>query len=822
MEWTVTGHVHLFFIWKDFFCISRNNIVRKYQGEKEVKGKRKIGKWIAWIVGSIALILLAVVIFLNAYISKSKPQIEGNMAVDVLDEEVTVTRDEQGVPHISAKSDADLYRAQGFVQAQDRMFQMDLARRQASGRLSEVVGAAAVTTDQFFRTFSLREAAKDSWAGYDEDAKQVLSWYAEGVNAYMEQASEQGKLSFEFKLLEYEPEHWTEVDSLTIGKFMAYDLGGNWSSLAVRHWALGNYPEDKARELFITYPEDKPAIIAANLENQVTVAGQFDPTVIPNEFNGSNNWVVSGDKTKSGHPLLADDPHLGLSTPSIWYQMHLQSPEQNVSGVIFAGIPGIILGHNDEIAWGVTNVGPDVQDLYIETPNPENPTQFKYEGKWEQAEVRNEPIKVKDGETVDFEVVVTRHGPIVSNVMFDVEEPTAQFSMQWTALEPTRELQAVLNMNKASNWDEFETALEDFHAPAQNFVFAGKDGTIAYKANGRIPIRKSGDAQLPVPGDSEEYGWQGYVPYDELPTVVNPAEGYIATANNQVVDNSYPYHITDFWAQSYRYERIAEVLEEGDDFTKEDMMALQMDQHNLQAREFLKEMVTSVEKMDKENKYDDITDMLKKWDQVDSVDAAAPLVFHKWIKQLPATLFKDQMPKDIYDLLAGKGNITDAMMRESFQNQEGAWVKEHGGVDKWMMDSFETAVTSITEEFGKNSDDWKWGDYHQLTFDHPLAGASPIFAYFLNPSHVPIGGSNITVQAAGFAADGSVDHGASWRFVADMKDLSSAHHIVGPGQSGHMKSKWFHNQVNDWAEGDYHETMVNGDIQDSHTLTLKP
>jgi penicillin amidase len=649
----------------------------------------------------------------------------------------------------------------------------------------------------------------------------VLTWYAEGVNAYMEQASDQGNLSFEFKLLGYEPEPWTEVDSLTIGKFMAYDLGGNWSSLAVRHWALGNFPEDKARELFITYPEDKPSIIASNLENQVPVAGQFDPAVIPNEFNGSNNWVVSGDKTKSGLPLLADDPHLGLSTPSIWYQMHLQSPEQNVSGVIFAGIPGIILGHNDEIAWGVTNVGPDVQDLYIETPNPENPTQFKYEGKWEQAEVRDEPIKVKNGETVDFEVVVTRHGPIISNVMFDKEKPAAQFSMQWTALEPTRELQAVLNMNKASNWEEFETALEDFHAPAQNFVFAGKDGTIAYKANGRIPIRKSGDAQLPVPGDSEEYGWEGYVPYDELPTVVNPDEGFIATANNQVVDETYPYHITDYWAQSYRYERIAEVLEKGDDFTKEDMMALQMDQHNLQAREFLKDMVASVEKMDKDNKYDDITKLLKDWDQVDSVDAAAPLVFHKWIKQLPATLFVDQMPKDIYDLMAGKGNITDAMMRESFRGQEGAWVKEQGGVDKWMLESFETAVTSIQDEFGDKPSDWKWGDYHQLTFDHPLAGASPIFAYFLNPSHVPIGGSNITVQAAGFTPDGLVDHGASWRFVADLDDLSSTHHIVGPGQSGHMKS-WFHNQVNDWAEGNYHETVVDGDIEDPHTLTLTP
>ncbi|MGB2993989.1 MAG: penicillin acylase family protein, partial [Paenisporosarcina sp.] len=488
--------------------------------------KRKIGKWIAWILGSLVLILLIGVLFLNVYIGKSKPQIEGNMALKVLEEKVVVTRDEQGVPHIKAESDADLYRTQGFVQAQDRMFQMDLARRQASGRLSEVVGEAAVTTDQFFRTFSLRKAAEDSWSSYGVEAKQVLTWYAEGVNAYIDQAQVEGELSFEFKLLGYEPEPWTEVDSLTIGKFMAYDLGGNWSSMAIRHWALGNFSEEKARELFITYPEDKPSIIQANLNNPVDVAGEFDPSVIPNEFNGSNNWVLSGDKTESGMPLLADDPHLGLSTPSIWYQMHLQSPQQNVSGVIFAGIPGIILGHNDEIAWGVTNVGPDVQDLYIETPNPDAPTQYKYEGKWEQAEVRDEPIKVKDGDTVDFEVVVTRHGPIISNVMFDKEEPSAQFSMQWTALEPTLELQAILNMNKASNWQQFETALEDFHAPAQNFVFAGKDGTIAYKANGRIPIRKSGDAQLPVPGDSEEYGWEGYVPYDELPTVVNPDEGF--------------------------------------------------------------------------------------------------------------------------------------------------------------------------------------------------------------------------------------------------------------------------------------------------------
>lgn len=785
-----------------------------------MKKKRRISKWLLWMVISILILLVIAVVVLNVYIGKSKPQIEGEISVGVLDDEVTVIRDEQGVPHIKASSDADLYRAQGFVQAQDRMFQMDLARRQASGRLAEVVGEAAVPTDQFFRTFSLREAAKASWEGYGPDAKQVLEWYAEGVNAYMEQASENGELSYEFKLLGYEPEPWSEVDSLTIGKFMAYDLGGNWSSLAIRHWALGNFPEDKARELFITYPDSKPAVIEANLKNQVQVSGQFNPELLPHEFNGSNNWVVSGDKTKSGMPLLADDPHLGLSTPSIWYQMQLESPEQNVSGVIFAGIPGIILGHNEEIAWGVTNVGPDVQDLYIEKPNPTNPTEFQYDGKWEKAEVRNEPIKVKGGETVDFEVVVTRHGPIISNVMFDEEEPSAQFSMQWTALEPTLELQAVLNMNKASNWEEFETALEDFHAPAQNFVFAGKDGTIAYKANGRIPIRKTGDAQLPVPGDSSEYGWTGYVPYDELPKVVNPDKGFIATANNQVIGDSYPYHITDLWAQAYRYERISEVLSAGDDFTKEDMMALQMDQHNLQAREFLTDMVESVERKDSAGQYKEMLEVLRSWNQIDEVDSAAPLLFHKWIQQLPVTLFKEQMPEDIYEMLAGKGSIVDRMMREGYAGKDGAWVTEQEGIDEWVYQSFVTSVESIEETFGDDVTAWEWGDYHQLTFNHPLAGVSPVLEYFLNPKPVPIGGSNITVHAAAFDEDGSVTHGASWRFVADLADLSSAHHIVGPGQSGHLKSDYFHSQVDDWAKGNYHETTVTEDIKEPHTLLL--
>ncbi|WP_409367142.1 penicillin acylase family protein [Lysinibacillus sp. 38-6] len=783
--------------------------------------KFKWKKWLLASAGVLAVIAITAVIVFTWFMNKSKPIIDGELAVSILDKDVTVTRDDKGVPHIFAETDADLYRAQGFVQAQDRLFQMDLARRQASGRLSEIIGEATINTDKHFRTFSLRNAAEKSLAAYDADSKQVLEWFAEGVNAFIDQAKSTNTLSYEFALLGYEPEQWTIVDSLTIGKYMAYDLGGNWNTLAFRHWALQNFDEEKAKELFITYPENASSIIEANKNNPVSVAGQFNTELLPNEFNGSNNWVVSGDKTKSGKPILADDPHLGLSTPSIWYQMHLQSPEQNVSGVIFAGIPGIILGHNEEIAWGVTNVGPDVQDLYIEIPNPDNPTQFRYDGEWEQAEVRKEPIKVKDAETVDFEVIVTKHGPIMTDLVFKETEPSAEFSMQWTALQPTTELRAVLGFNKSKSWDDFERALEDFKAPAQNFVFASKDGTIAYKANGQIPLRKQGDGQLPVPGDSSDYGWEGFIPWDELPTVVNPEEGFIATANNEVIGAEYPYHITDFWAQPYRFERIKEVLEANDSLTVEDMMNLQMDQHNLYAREFLPDLLTSIKSMDKDKKYSEVIALLEDWNMVDAKELGAPLVFHTLMLQLQEVLFKEQMPEDMYNMMYGKFNITDQLLRKTYAGETSIWMDEQGGVDAAVYKAFERTVAQIQDQFGKTVSKWQWGDFHQLTFDHSLGSASPILAAYFNAKKVPIGGSKVTVQAADNDLAGNVNHGASWRFVADVGDLSSAYHIVGPGQSGHVKSDWYQDQVMDWANGNYHETFVQKDAIKGKTVILQ-
>lgn len=491
--------------------------------------KRPIRRWkkpLLWTLAVLVILIAGALIFVNQYTLRSLPKISGEIQVDGVTSPVEIIRDSQGVPHIKAENLHDLFFAQGYVVAQDRLFQMDLSRRQASGMLSEVVGSAAVNRDKYFRTLGLRRAAEASYQEYSSEGQNVLQWFADGVNAYMQEAIQKNKLPVEFFLMGYKPEPWTPIDSLTIGKFMAYDLGGHWESQAFQYWALKNLPEDKAKELLPHYPDNAPYIIAQLQETDVQVDKLLAEAIIPPAFNGSNNWVVSGDKSASGKPLLADDPHLSLATPSIWYQMHLEAEDINVSGVIFAGIPGIILGHNEHVAWGVTNTGPDVQDLYIEKRNPDHPNQFLYNDQWVDAQIIAEPIKVKGGETIPYEVTVTRHGPVISEFAYDTKDDTV-FALQWTALEPSNELEAVLNMNRARNWEEFEQALLDFHTPTPNFVFAANDGTIAYKANGKIPIRKKGDGLLPVPGWTDEYGWDGYIPFDELPRIVNPPEGFI-------------------------------------------------------------------------------------------------------------------------------------------------------------------------------------------------------------------------------------------------------------------------------------------------------
>lgn len=776
-------------------------------------------------IGLYAIITLCLLLGVGgsyAYysIAKSLPVTRGEIKMGGLEQAVSVYRDASGVPHIIASTPHDLYMAQGFITAQDRLFQMDLSRRQASGQLSEVIGNKALSRDKFFRTLGLRRAAEMSLPVYSKEAQQTLEWYAQGVNAYIEQTIQQNKLPVEFQLLGYQPKPWTPVDSLTIGKYMAFDLGGHWEGSAFRYYLTQNFPADKAFDLFPTYPVDAPTIIETAKNNPINLSKSFASAVIPYEWNGSNNWVVSGSKTKSGKPILSNDPHLALGTPSIWYETHLQGAGIEVSGVIFAGVPGIIVGHNRHIAWGVTNVDPDVQDLYIEKRNPQNPKQFLYQEKWETATVILEEIAVKDELPVKYEVLITRHGPIISEFAHD-DQPNQALSLRWTALQPTTELEAVLKFNLAANWGEFKEALTYFQVPTQNFVFASTDGTIAYRANGLIPIRKKGDSSVPVPGWTDEYEWQGFIPWDELPTIVNPPSGFIATANNKVVDDTYPFHITNTWSQPFRQQRILQFLNSKPTLTVEDMQQLQFDHHNLQAEELLPMLLPQLlhqnsilRPLDQQ-----AVALLQNWDKVDRTDASAPLIFNIWMAQMADTLFKGQIDPQMYKLFEGKSQVVDELIRRSHQGNEGPWMTEKGGLDKVALLSFQQTIDKIVGLQGDQPAKWNWGSFHKVTFSHPLAAVKPLDLLF-NPDPVPLGGSKVTVaQAAWDFEKGIVEHGGAWRRVIDLADTSKSYNVVGPGQSGHVFSPWYDDQIGAWTTGKYHITSLD-DAEFSRTQEI--
>ena len=773
-----------------------------------------------WKWGKISIVLLFILLSLiiigyfliQGYVKKSLPQVEGEIAIPVQNE-VIVTTDENGVPHIEAETLEDLYTAQGYVQAQSRMIQMDLSRRQASGMLSELIGESALTTDKYFRTLGLRRAAEKSVDMYSDEALDVLQWFSNGVNAYIDEATADGTLPIEYLLIGGEPAEWTPIDSLTIGKYMAFDLGGHWERQAFNMYALDTFSEEKALELFPYYPEDRMNIID---DAEIDIVTSFQDAIIPEPFNGSNNWVVSSEKSASGMPLLADDPHLGLATPSIWYQMHLEAEEMNVSGVIFAGVPGIILGHNDEIAWGVTNTGPDVQQLYMEKRNPDDEHAFLFEDEWEEADVIPEPIHIKDEKTLEYEVIETRHGPIISEFAADSGEDEV-LSLSWTALDPTAELQAILEMNQASNWDEFEEGLEKFHVPAQSFVFAARDGTIAMKANGKIPIYEDGeDALLPLPGWEEKYVLDEYIPFDELPTVIDPEKGFIATANNKMVGDAYPYHISNVWAQPYRYERIYDVLNSKDDLTVNDMQALQMDTMNLRAEEFVPLFMETLETSPLTEAEETALDLLAEWNYEDKVNLPQPLIFDRWIEKIEATLYAD-MHEEVMDLFSSRGQTTDTILR---LGDDSAWVQEEGTLEQLLTESLGEAVAELEQTYGTNQTVWQWGDYHQVQFRHPLSSAGKFVASIFNTKQpLPVDGSDVTPMAARHNGEGLVDHGASWRFVIDLEDITTAYHTVGPGQSGHLLSPWYNDQTEDWVNGDFHETVIQDQTGEQLILT---
>ena len=786
----------------------------------------------------ILLILLVVVLILGmagfgvgyATVRRAWPQTRGTLQVPGLQAPVTVIRDRWGVPHIYASNPHDLFFAQGYVHAQDRFWQMEFWRRLSSGRLAEVLGKSALPTDRFVRTIGWHRAAAQDWERADPETRAVLEAYSEGVNAYI--STHKGRLGLEFTLLgltgkKFDPEPWTPVHSIAWGKVMAWDLGGNMSYELLRAGIIARLGTGAVPDLMPAPPPDRPVIVPHPLTRATLQS--IPEAVFTTHFLGegddlgSNNWVVAGSRTETGMPLLANDPHLGLQMPSIWYEVGLHCEPKgpdcpyNVVGASFAGVPGVVIGHNDRIAWGVTNVNPDVQDLFIEKVNPENPNQYEYRGRWEDMQIIREEIRVAgQEEPVVVFARITRHGPIINDIVGGEEKDWSYgwqpLALSWTALQPGTLTRSILLLNRAQNWEDFREALSYWDVPSQNFIYADVDGNIGYQMPGRIPIRGRGDGSVPVPGWTGEYDWVDYIPFDDLPRAFNPPEGYIVTANNAVVGPDYPYLLTVDWSDrtALRAQRIVELIEKLTPISVDDMKAIQGDNLSVWTRAVLP-YVTALSTDDPRLK--EALDLLRAWDGRSTRDSAAAALFESFRLHLAERTFRDDLGDSL--LRQAKSPVLYAL-ESMVKDPQSPWFDDRRTPktetrDEILLLALKDAVAELTERLGPNMEKWRWGDLHTATFKNQALGQSGIawIERIFNRGPVATDGTAGAVNNTGYNLNTPYDvrSGPSYRQIVDAGDWSRSVSMHTTGQSGHPFHRHYDDMIDPWRNIQYHPML---------------
>ena len=726
-----------------------------------------------------------------------------------VDEPVEIYFDDYGVAHIFAQSEPDMTYAQGYVHAMERLVQMDFTRRLIAGRLSEIAGPSLLDDDCFYRTVGFYRAAELSLAAMTPETLYLLDRYTDGVNDYIQ--SNLDNLPPEFLILDYEPDPWEHVDTLAFAKLIAWEMGGNMNTELFLASLVDEVGMEKAQELFPAYPDDGLTIIdeyKAGL-NSSAAAELIDMGGLTGSLTGlsgigSNNWVVSGDRTASGGAILASDMHLTLDLPPLWYMNHLSIPGENISGVMFPGMPGVIAGFNEYIAWGETNLGPDVMDLYQIKFHEDDDILYLYNDDWEKAEIIEEVIRVRGGDDKTLRVRVTRHGPVITDVV-ELQPGELPLSLRWTALDATLEGEAMLGMIRATNFEEFRSALQNFMAPAMNFVYADVEGNIGYLGNGLFPIRseshrEAGNGLLPVPGWTDEYEWTGYVPWDEIPYLYNPPEGIIVTANNKVVGDDYPYFLSYEWAHPSRAMSIMRGLEGRDDLTLDDMMTGQSCLYNSHAAEMVPVFTEILEKASLNEQEQKALTVLTEWgdDPVEETDAAGPSIFHVLYTLLAKNMFEGQLSEQLFERLI---NCSYSVLDPMIIGGESVWFDDR---DNLVEKSFRETVAKLSEYFGGEVNKWHWGEIHTLTFNHYVG--SQISPKWYDRGPFPTGGSGSVPAALGFPRElelpFSVFSAAPWRYVIDMSD-HTAYEMLAIGNSGHIHSPHYDDLLEMWLNFEY-------------------
>lgn len=844
------------------------------------------------------------------------PKVRGSVTVPGIAAPIEIVRDKFGVPHIYAQNAEDLYFAHGYVHAQDRFWQMEFQRRVGAGRLSELFGEATVETDIFLRTLGFEQVVREEYELLDQAARSYLDAYVAGVNAYIRDRKP-GKISMEYSLLkltgtDFTVEEWTARDTLTWAKMMSWSLASNLETERFLLSLLRTAGVPGAEYYYMPYREDMPFVITNEelrehappplderagkkpgdsgeiAERAAAIADRWLNSATGGRNEGTNSWVVTGERSETGSPLLVNDTHLGVQMPSIWYEVGLHIVDETrtplpsdaggmqMRGFSFPGFPGVIIGHNDAVAWGIADFGDDVQDLYVERINPHNPNQYEVNGTWRDMELRHERIDVQgEVEPIVHIVRSTRHGPIISDrgsykvmeafgyaadaTFPDNLELTAT-ALQWTALVPGEIWNCFYRLQRASSVAAFREGLSYFNGPVLSFIYADTEGNIGYQTAGHIPIRPVGRGRVPRPGWNNDFEWRGYVPFEELPAVLNPAKGYVVAANNPAVAFDYPYDLGTTWVNGYRARRIAELIEqERDGVSIEDAIRIQNDTFDRTAAETIPHLeglelsapevsplLQRQEPTDRKERRkrkeseaavdriaDEAREMLLGWDHRMETESAAAAVYALFFHALAEGTFKDQFP---YDRWASTSNrrLEGALYLLMDEPENALWddvrtpdVRETR--DTILVRSFREGLQSGVERMGDNVEKWSWGELHTIEFREPTLGSSGkgFIERIFNLGPVAVPGSVLTVNHSGWKNEEPfiTDHFTSNRQIIDLGNLSASLMIHAPGQSGHARHRHYDDFLDSWRHAEYHPTLWEREEAErgrSPTLVLEP
>jgi penicillin amidase len=772
-------------------------------------------------------------------------QTSGQIKLPGLDAPVQILRDRWGVPHIYARTTADLFAAQGYVHAQDRLWQMELQRRTGMGRLAEIFGPIALDTDRFVRVLGFNRIVRREAEVLDGEARIVVDAYVRGVNAFITQNSR--RLPIEFGILRLRPEPWQAEDVLVWAKMMALNLSRDWMTDLLRARIVAAIGPERAALLEPQYPAAHPLTIPPGVRYSAGMGAdalRLAATAAPFAGSsaagqGSNAWAVAGERSASGRPLLASDPHLILQVPSLWYENHLSGGDIHVTGASLPGVPCVIIGHNERVAWGLTNGENDVQDLFIERFDPADPTRYEFQGAWEQATVAREQILVKgQAEPTIEEVRITRHGPIISSLVpsgFEQDKEirrqgdeqngsdgslspglhvslSEHLALRWAALEPGQNMSAAILLNRAHDWESFRAAVAEWVMPTQNFIYADVEGHIGYTLGGALPIRAQGDGRLPVPGWTGEYEWTGTIPRDQLPHMLDPDEGFVVSANTQIAGDEYPYQLPGEYLPGYRATRIRQLLGQTPRHDAASFTAIHGDQRSLPGLDLAAlagrlPAATPAARQARE--------ALAAWDGELTAESVGGAIYARLREKLLQQAYGEVAGP--LGLVAGLGAFVGLpggaytwralpQVLERLAARDDSWLPAGRTGDDLLRQAWDDTIAELGEQLGGDVSKWRYGRYHTLTLRHPL-GAAAALAPLLNRGPYPMGGDEDTVRMGNAPRQyaGQPYYVApSYRQICDLSNWDRSLSIHPVGQSGHPGSKHYADLVDGWRTMQYH------------------